>query len=245
MYRSLIKIEMLMTKRNLFALMMTVALPMAFFLLFSTVLVTGSNAEVERHVVKQIMFNMAVMSVISVGLFSCPFMILEDRANQWLKIVKRSPVGSLRYYIAKFTRVFVYYFLGVLGCFMAGALVKNVTMSPKDWLASGVIILIGSFAFLILGMAISLFNSEQSVSAVSNILYFSLAILGGLWIPVSQFPVWMQDVAKVTPTYHLANIVNKFNENGSFEIGSIGVMLVYSVVFMAIIFVIKRRQDVK
>ena len=107
-YKPLIKVELIFTKRNLFTVMMTVGIPTAFFLLFSSVYDIGGTAEQQREFVKQIMFNMAAMSVIGVGLFTCPFMMLEDKTNQWIQIIRRSPVGLFRYYVVKFLRMIAY-----------------------------------------------------------------------------------------------------------------------------------------
>ena len=38
------------------------------------------------------------------------------------------------------------------------------------------------------------------------ITYLGLSILGGLWFPVEQFPPFLQDVAKATPSYWLADL---------------------------------------
>ena len=187
-YKPLIKVELIFTKRNLFTVMMTVGIPTAFFLLFSSVYDIGGTAEQQREFVKQIMFNMAAMSVVGVGLFTCPFMMLEDKTNQWIQIIRRSPVGLFRYYVVKFLRMIAYYLMGIIACFVVGAYVKDVTMPVKEWVITSATIVLGSLMFLILGMAISLINSEQAISAVSNLLYFGLAIVGGLWVPVKLFP---------------------------------------------------------
>lgn len=44
-YKPLIKVELIFTKRNLFTVMMTVGIPTAFFLLFSSVYDIGGTAE--------------------------------------------------------------------------------------------------------------------------------------------------------------------------------------------------------
>ena len=244
-YKPLIKVELIFTKRNLFTVMMTVGIPTAFFLLFSSVYDIGGTAEQQREFVKQIMFNMAAMSVIGVGLFTCPFMMLEDKTNQWIQIIRRSPVGLFRYYVVKFLRMIAYYLMGRIACFVVGAYVKDVTMPVKEWVITSATIVLGSLMFLILGMAISLINSEQAISAVSNLLYFGLAIVGGLWVPVKLFPQWMQHIAKATPTYHLMNVVNKYVENKTVSFTSIGMMLAYSALFAIIIAAVRKNQEVK
>jgi ABC-2 type transport system permease protein len=48
--------------------------------------------------------------------------------------------------------------------------------------------------------------SAGGAVAVSNIVFFTLAILGGLWFPVFLFPSIMQTLASFTPSYHLAEL---------------------------------------
>jgi ABC-2 type transport system permease protein len=39
--------------------------------------------------------------------------------------------------------------------------------------------------------------------ALTNILFVTLAVLGGLWMPLSIFPGWLQHISIALPTYHL------------------------------------------
>ena len=48
--------------------------------------------------------------------------------------------------------------------------------------------------------------SPNSAPAVINVLYLPLAILSGLWIPVSQLPGVIQGLAVWLPPYHLAGL---------------------------------------
>jgi ABC-2 type transport system permease protein len=38
------------------------------------------------------------------------------------------------------------------------------------------------------------------------ISYIAMAILGGLWVPVTTFPATLATIAQIMPTYHFANL---------------------------------------
>ena len=42
--------------------------------------------------------------------------------------------------------------------------------------------------------------------AIANIVFLSLAVMGGLWFPITAMPQVMQSVAWVLPSYHLGEI---------------------------------------
>jgi ABC-2 type transport system permease protein len=48
--------------------------------------------------------------------------------------------------------------------------------------------------------------TSQAAIAVANVIFFLLAILGGLWMPVFTFPAVMQALAWCLPSFHLAQL---------------------------------------
>ena len=90
--------------------------------------------------------------------------------------------------------------------FIAGATVGNVHLSATQWLDTGLAVWLGLIPFAVLGLEIGFAGTVDTVQPISMITYLGLSILGGLWFPVEQFPPFLQDVAKVTPSYWLADL---------------------------------------
>jgi ABC-2 type transport system permease protein len=83
----------------------------------------------------------------------------------------------------------------------AGALVFRV-----DWgqapVALAVMVLAFAFSVSGLGMLIAgVAKSYAQANALSQILTYSTAALGGAWWPIDIVPEWMQRVAQITPAY--------------------------------------------
>ena len=129
--------------------------------------------------------------------------------------------------------------------FVIGHIFRNVNMTAREWVMSGVLMLIGSITFLGMGLLLSLIKSEEKLSLLANILYLGLAMLGGLWWPTYLFPEWLQNISKLTPTYYLLEFVNKYIKENIFSYKALAILLAYSVVCIIATLVIKNRRESK
>jgi ABC-2 type transport system permease protein len=90
--------------------------------------------------------------------------------------------------------------------FLAGATVGGVQLSVGQWLGTGLAVWLGLIPFAVLGLVIGFAGTVDTVQPISMITYLGLSILGGLWFPVEAFPAFLQDVAKLMPSYWLAEL---------------------------------------
>ena len=67
--------------------------------------------------------------------------------------------------------------------------------------------LLGAIPMLGLGLAIGYGFSGNVAPAVANLIYLPMSFLGGIFIPITIYPTWLQNIAKVMPTYHYAQLV--------------------------------------
>ena len=117
-------------------------------------------------------------------------------------------------------------------------------MTLFEWIFSGFILWLGASSFLTVGILLAQINEIQKASSIGNILYLGLAVLGGLWFPVSQFPSWMRKIAYVTPTYHLKQVAYEFGNGVGLNYLSFLVLIIYSILFLAMGLIIQNRKDV-
>jgi ABC-2 type transport system permease protein len=48
--------------------------------------------------------------------------------------------------------------------------------------------------------------TAKGAIAAANALYLGFSIVGGLWMPINILPHWMQQLAWITPSYHLGQL---------------------------------------
>ncbi len=83
----------------------------------------------------------------------------------------------------------------------AGALLFGV---PWGQAPVALLVMVLSFAFSVtsLGMLIAgIARTYAQANALANILMYIIAALGGAWWPIEIVPAWMQQLARLTPTY--------------------------------------------
>ncbi|OHS91505.1 multidrug ABC transporter permease [Streptococcus sp. HMSC36C04] len=240
--RSLMKVELILMKRQAAYYLLSIGLPSVFYLIFSGMM---SGSATPTLVLQTCLFSMTVFSIMSSAFFSIPSTLQSDKTNNWQKMLQHSPVSMIEYYISKLFSALLTFLLSIVVVFSVGHFVRGVNLSAMDWLIIALIILFGSLVFIAMGVLVSLLPSAQLMSVVGNIAYMALAVLGGLWFPLTMFPKWLQSIGKLTPSYQLMQIVSSYLEHREFNAIAALIVLVYTVGVSLVVLQLKKRIEVK
>ncbi|MDS5814260.1 ABC transporter permease, partial [Streptococcus pneumoniae] len=157
--------------------------------------------------------------------------------------LRHSPVNMVEYYLSKITSMLVDYLVSILVVFSVGHFVRGVDMSLGNWIGAALLLIVGSIAFVALGLTLTLLPTSQLMSVVGNLLYLGLAVLGGLWMPISLFPDWMQVVGKCLPTYQLMELLKTFLNEGGINLSATVYLLVFSVVLFGLTIYLQGHKE--
>jgi len=240
--RSLMKVELILMKRQAAYYLLSIGLPSVFYLIFSGMM---SGSATPTLVLQTYLFSMTVFSIMSSAFFSIPSTLQSDKTNNWQKMLQHSPVSMIEYYISKLFSALLTFLLSIVVVFSVGHFVRGVNLPAMDWLIIALIILFGSLVFIAIGVLVSLLPSAQLMSVVGNIAYMALAVLGGLWFPLTMFPKWLQSIGKLTPSYQLMQIVSSYLEHREFNAIAALIVLVYTVGVSLVVLQLKKRIEVK
>ena len=240
--RSLMKVELILMKRQAAYYLLSIGLPSVFYLIFSGMM---SGSATPTLVLQTYLFSMTVFSIMSSAFFSIPSTLQCDKTNNWQKMLQHSPVSMIEYYISKLFSALLTFLLSIVVVFSIGHFVRGVNLPAMDWLIIALIILFGSLVFIAMGVLVSLLPSAQLMSVVGNIAYMALAVLGGLWFPLTMFPKWLQSIGKLTPSYQLMQIVSSYLEHREFNAIAALIVLVYTVGVSLVVLQLKKRIEVK
>ena len=240
--RSLMKVELILMKRQAAYYLLSIGLPSVFYLIFSGMM---SGSATPTLVLQTYLFSMTVFSIMSSAFFSIPSTLQSDKTNNWQKMLQHSPVSMIEYYISKLFSALLTFLLSIVVVFSVGHFVRGVNLPAMDWLIIALIILFGSLVFIAMGVLVSLLPSAQLMSVVGNIAYMALAVLGGLWFPLTMFPKWLQSIGKLTPSYQLMQIVSSYLEHREFHAIAALIVLVYTVGVSLVVLQLKKRIEVK
>ena len=238
---SLMKVELILMKRQAAYYLLSIGLPSVFYLIFSGVM----SSDTPTSVLRLYLFSMTVFSIMSSAFFSIPSSLQSDKTNNWQKMIQHSPVSMVEYYISKLFSALLTFLLSIVVVFSVGYFVRGVSLPTMDWLIIALIILFGSLVFIAMGVLVSLLPSAQLMSVVGNIAYMALAVLGGLWFPLSMFPAWLRSIGKLMPSYQLMQVVSSYLEHREFNAIAALIVLVYTVGVSLVVLQPKKRIEVK
>lgn len=242
--KALLAIESIKLQRDLGTFLLSVGMPVIFFLIFSSI-VQFNDPNMQKNFIQSYMLTMTNFSMSGFALFTFPMMLAEDRKNSWLVFLQHSPLSTWKYYVSKLYRVFLCFLMSIFIVFAVGGLIKKVKLSVWGWSVSAILLLLTSVVFLAIGLLLAQIQSEQTMSVVSNLLYFILAILGGSWMPVHTFPEWVQKICRLTPSYHVNQLIVTYAQNSEFLWKSLLIVLGYAIIFLVIALFFSRKSQVK
>jgi ABC-2 type transport system permease protein len=187
------------------ALFFSVLMPVAFYALFTSIFGGGTSANGLPYAATSLA-TYGTFGVVSVMLLNPGIGVAEDRTRGWLrvKMVSATPIG-----VSLAARVIAAlpYALGVIVAMsVASLLIAGPVLDVGTWLRLVAVLVVGSLPFALFGLAVGFVTSSNAAAAILNAVLFPMVIASGLWFPLEIMPGWVQAVAPLLPTYHLAQL---------------------------------------
>ena len=189
--------------RNPASVFFTVMLPLIFLFIFATIF---GNDEIEERGVKTTTYYVpAIMAlaVVSATAVSLAINLTEDRERGLLKRVRGTPLPSSVFVAGRVGNSLVISLLMVVLVAILGRLVYGVSLPDQTIPAILVTLAVGAFAFSCIGFALTaIIPSEDAAPAVTNALLLPLYFISGVFIPDSEIPSGVLQVADMFPVRH-------------------------------------------
>ncbi|MEU9051144.1 ABC transporter permease [Streptomyces sp. NPDC048384] len=203
--KALIRLELTRALRNRKFLFFSVLYPSMLFLLIagsadSTTKVDGTGLTLPTYM----MVSMASFGALTAVLMGNSERIAKERESGWVRQLRLTTLPGRGYVLAKTASAAVVSLPSIVVIFAVAAVVKDVRLDAWQWLALTGAIWAGSLVFAALGVAIGYSATGDAVRPITMIIYFGLSLLGGLWMPTTTFPQWLQDIAAWVPTHAYA-----------------------------------------
>jgi ABC-2 type transport system permease protein len=229
---SLIKLELVRALRNRKFLFFTVIYPSALFLLIAGnadghTAVDGTGLTLPAYM----MVSMASFGALTATLMGNSERIAKERESGWVRQLRLTPLPGRGYVLAKTAGAAVVSLPSIVIVFAVAAVVKDVRLDAWQWLALSGAVWAGSLVFAALGVALGYLATGDAVRPITMIIYFCLSMLGGLWMPTTTFPEWLQDLARWLPTHAYAALGRAIEQSQAPHAQDIAVLVVSFVLF--------------
>ena len=199
---ALLSLEARRRLRNRRAMIFSVLLPVAFFLMFTTT-DYSSTLYGNGNVVANMMIGMALYGALMTTT-GAGAAVSNERASGWSRQLRLTPLKPIAYITAK---AIVGMLISVLaiGAVYAFGPYRHAQMPASAWITSALIIWLGSLVFVAFGQFIGYVLPSDNAMQVVGPLMALLAFLGGMFIPLTPGST-MDRIGSLTPMYGLHNL---------------------------------------
>ncbi len=172
--------------------------PVLFYALFGILLGRG-------HAPQYLLATYCVFGAMAPALFGFGVQLALDREGGLLTLKRALPLPPMAPLLARLL-------MAVLFALLVALVLLGVAALAGVGLAPGMVLrllAVAAFAALPLGAIGLWIGSHVSASAapaVVNLVYLPLALLSGLWLPLSILPPVFSTLAPLWPTWHLAQL---------------------------------------
>ncbi|MGZ9582968.1 ABC transporter permease [Paenibacillus marinisediminis] len=237
-----IQMEIRRLMRNPYYIIFSLLMPAGFYILFTNVISTGNDPD-------GIWKTYALMSMTSFSVMGTAVVTLcarnvEEASQGYTTLVRVTPLPGSVYFIGKMAGQSLIHLFSIIAMFVIGVLVNGISLPWTTWILCAAWILFGSCAFLALGSLLGLMKRIDLAVGVGNILYFALAIFGGMWMPPETLPKFVQSIGEWLPSYSYRNGVWLLVDGTAPAWRDVTILLGYLFIFMLISIYVRNKQEV-
>ncbi|MFI6346422.1 ABC transporter permease [Streptomyces sp. NPDC050560] len=220
-----LKLEVRRTLRDTGFITGGIAMPLMMYLLFTHVGIEGVGDWQTTYTVGMAAYG-AVGSALNAG-----GGVAEDRAIGWLRQLRVTPMASRQVVAGRALTGAVVVLPAICVVLLAGGLVNGVRMSAWQWVSIALLLWLGSIPFTLLGLGNGYRMTVQATNVTNMICNMGLAVVGGLWFPISIFPGWLRGVAGYTPTHHFQELGTAVAAGHAPALKAVGLLAVWLLAF--------------
>ena len=199
------RLELTRAARNRRYLMFGIGFPVVFYLLYTGVLQGKAASPSDPAFQSFFLVSMAAYGMVGAALTTA-VPIAQERAMGWTRQLRITPLPSAAWVATKLVVAYLTALPAVGLVSLAAVVVNHVSLAPATWVQLVTGLAFGVIPFAAFGLLLGFTFDPGSAQGAVTLTYLATSILGGLWAPVSTFPDGLATIARIMPTYHLANL---------------------------------------
>jgi ABC-2 type transport system permease protein len=215
-----IRYEVLRSMRTRAFSLSAIGFPIMFYCLFGLLMNRNENISAGVSVAKYLLGGYAVFGSLGAAIFGIGVGVALDRGAGWLELKQASPMPPLAYVLSKCSMAVVFSLIIVSILTLLGVFAGHVHITLIEFSRIAAIAAVAAVPFSCLGLAMAFLVPPSSAGGIANLVYLPMSFLSGLWVPLKFLPHFLQVIAPIFPTYHLAQMMY-----GALGAPSLGTML--------------------
>ncbi|MFF3449418.1 ABC transporter permease [Streptomyces sp. NPDC002667] len=168
--------------------------------------------------------------------------VAEDKVTGWLRQLRVTPMTSRQVVLGRALTGSVTVLPSIVAVLAAGGLVNGVRLDAWQWAATALLLWLGSVPFTLLGLGNGYRMTAQTTGVVNMVCNLGLAVVGGLWFPLTLFPGWLRSVSAYTPTNRFAQLGVSVTEGRAPGVTAVAVLAAWLLLFGSYAVISYRRS---
>ncbi|WP_422772810.1 ABC transporter permease [Plantactinospora sp. WMMC1484] len=144
--------------------------------------------------------SMVTFSVMTTNIFQYGIGVAEDRAQPWDPYLRTLPAGAAPRFAGRILAGLLLTMLSLIPVVVIGAVGTAARVTGPAFLAALGTVVVAAVPFTLMGLAIGYSLPSRAAIVVAQVLFFPLAVGGGLLFPPDQSPGFIQTIAPFLPT---------------------------------------------
>lgn len=224
---TLTKLDVLRVLRNTRYLIFAIAMPAVLYIAIGNSTKQTNGVEFKAYY----MLAMATYGAFAGALMNNSIRIATERKTGWTRQLRLTSLPGGGYVFSKVVTSLVTTIPSVLVVFALGGTVFGVHMDAWKWAANAVVLWLASMVFVSLAVAIGYRFDPETAQPAVMLVFFPMAILGGLWFPLEGA---LDKIGKWFPTYQAHKLGTDIITSGKISMESVGIIGAWAVLFAAL-----------
>jgi ABC-2 type transport system permease protein len=182
-----------------------IGFPLMFYILFG--LANRHVVEGGVNISKYMLGGYACFGLIGAALFGIGVGLSAELNSGWLELKRASPMPVPAYLFAKCASALAFGIIIVSVLTGVGVAFGGVTLTALELAKMLGVTLAGAISFASMGLLLALLMPANAAPGLVNLIYLPMSYMSGLWVPLKYMPHWLQHIAPLLPTYHLAQLM--------------------------------------
>ncbi|MCU1528668.1 MAG: hypothetical protein JWP75_2431 [Frondihabitans sp.] len=190
--------------RNARALVFTFAIPVVMLLIFGSTY--GSSGQIDPATKLPWLVVTTIQMAGYGGMMAAlsqAFSMVNERASGWNRQLRVTPLSGAGFLASKMIAALALAAVSIALVTAVSILALHAALPAERWLMADFGLWCGVIPFALIAILIGQYAKPSFAQPLFMVVFLGLAILGGLWVPLSIMPSWMGHVAQAVPSYWL------------------------------------------
>jgi ABC-2 type transport system permease protein len=210
--------------RNRRTVIFLVIMPVLFFIMFG-----GPYRDTNPVAFAYVMVSMAVYGAM-IATTSVGASVSLERSLGWTRQLRLTPLRPVGYVLVKLFGALLVGLIPVVIVLGTGAIL-GADLSTAVWLQCGLAAWSCSMVFAAFGLCMAYLIPAENAMQLLGPLLALLSFFGGLFVPLSQMPAVMRDIAPYMPTYAVGQIARSPITHSGLTATHVGLLVAWIVIF--------------